>query len=78
MLFRFANPEYLYFLLIIPVLVGWYIYTRINRKRQLKKFGDIELLKELMPGVSNSRQIIKFSLMLLACHISSFLIRKAI
>ena len=61
-MFSFGNPEYLYFLLIIPILVGWYIYTRINRKRQLKQFGDIKLLKELMPGVSNSRQIIKFSL----------------
>lgn len=76
MLFRFANPEYLYFLLIIPILVGWYIYTRINRKRQLRQFGDIELLKELMPGVSNSRQIIKFSLMLLAFTLCIFIVAR--
>ncbi len=65
MLFRFANPQYLYLLLIIPVLLGWFIYSRFRRKSQLKKLGDLGLLSELMPGVSNFRQHIKFYLTLL-------------
>ena len=66
MLFRFANPQYLYLLIIIPILVGWYTYTRIQRKNALKKFGDITLLKNLMPGESKIKQNLKFGILLLA------------
>ncbi len=66
MLFKFANPEYLPLLFIIPAAIIGYIIIRIDRKRKIKKFGDMELMKSLMPGVSNGRQIVKFTLMLLA------------
>jgi len=66
MLFRFANPQYLYLLLIIPVFIGWFLVTRFYRQRRIKKFGDYELLKNLMPGVSNFRQHLKFYLSILA------------
>lgn len=76
MLFRFANPEYLYLLFIIPIIIGWFIYTRFNRKKRLQQFGDIELLKDLMPGASVYRQIIKFSLMLLAFTLCIFVVAR--
>ena len=66
MLFKFANPEYLPLLFIIPAAILGYIIIRIDRKRKIKKFGDMELMNSLMPGVSNGRQIVKFALMLLA------------
>ena len=66
MLFRFANPEYLQLLLIVPVFVAWFIYIRIRRKKNLKKFGDESLLKNLMPGVSVFRQHVKFYLSMIA------------
>jgi len=66
MYFRFANPEYLYLLSIVPLLIGWFIYTIYRKRVALKKFGDPALLAHLMPGASKGRPIIKFSLLLLA------------
>lgn len=65
-IFRFANQQYLYLLIIIPILIGGYIYTRIQRRKNLEKFGDLELLKNLMPGASQFRQILKFCILMLA------------
>ena len=57
---RFATPEYLYLLLLIPLLVAVYIYSNYRRRKQLKEYGDVELLKELMPDVSQYRPTVKF------------------
>ena len=64
--FRFAHPEYFYFLLVIPVFVILFILSRINRNRSLRKFGDHLLIAQLMPSVSTSRPIIKFIIWMLA------------
>ena len=53
-------------LLLIPVFVAIFVALRYQRKRNLKKFGDPELIKHLMPDVSSSRPVVKFSLMMLA------------
>jgi Ca-activated chloride channel homolog len=58
--FRFAHPEYFYTLLVIPVFLVLFILSRIIRSRSLRKFGDHELLIQLMPSVSNTRPFIKF------------------
>lgn len=66
MLFKFANPEYLPLLFIVPVAILGFIISRIDRSRKIKKFGDIKLMEDLMPGASNGRQITKFVLQILA------------
>ena len=58
--FRFAHPEYFYFLLVIPVFTVFFILSRINRRRSLRMFGDNALIEQLMPSVSTSRPINKF------------------
>jgi len=65
-MFRFAHPDYLYFLLLAPLVVGWFIYNNYRKRAALKKFGDPTLLKDLMPGASNVRPVLKFSLLLFA------------
>jgi len=65
-MFRFANSEYLYALVIIPVLILLFIVVRINRGRALARFGNREILQELMPNVSKNRPVIKFIIWLLA------------
>lgn len=65
-LFRFEHPEFLYGLLLLPVLTGIYFYHRWRRKIRLKRYGDLSLLQSLMPGVSVFRPGIKFVLRLLA------------
>jgi len=64
--FRFAHPEYFYFLLVIPVFTVFFILSRINRHRSLRLFGDHVLIEQLMPSVSTARPIIKFILWMLA------------
>lgn len=65
-MFRFASPEYLYLLLLIPVLVAVYAFVQYRTKKQISKFGDAELVKMLMPDVSPMRKHVKFGLMLVA------------
>lgn len=63
---QFAHTQLLYLLLIIPILVVWYILIRIRAKRALKKFGDMEIIEQLMPQVSFSRPNWKFSILIIA------------
>lgn len=65
-MFRFENPAFLYLLIIIPVFILIRLLGIRKRKRKLKKFGDIELVKQLMPDVSYSRRALKFWLMMVA------------
>jgi Ca-activated chloride channel homolog len=65
-MFRFAEPEYLFLLLVIPVLTLIFVFYRIQKQRNIKKFGDPELLKGLMPNVSVVRPIIKFVIQMIA------------
>ena len=53
-MFKFANPEYLYLLALVPVLVALHIISNIRRRRKLAEYGDGELLAQLMPDVSGS------------------------
>ncbi len=59
-MFRFAHPEYFFLLLIIPVLIGIFIFSVIQKRRKIKEFGQPELLAELMPNVSVVRPQLKF------------------
>lgn len=59
-MFRFANPEFLYLLLVLPALVVFYIYAVIQKRRAVKRYGNPALLAELMPDVSPKRQHLKF------------------
>lgn len=65
-MFRFENPAFLYLLIIIPVIIVIRLLEMRKRKLKLKKFGDLSLLKQLMPDVSSSRKALKFWLMVAA------------
>lgn len=63
-------------LLIIPILVLVRFIVWQKRKRNLRKFGDPSLLKEMMPDVSKYRPTIKFCLLLSAITILIFMIAR--
>jgi Ca-activated chloride channel homolog len=65
-MFRFEHSFYLYFLLVIPFLILLYIIIINKRKKSLNQFGDIRVISQLMPTVSNIRSVFKFSLLMLA------------
>ena len=63
---RFEDPIFLWLLWIIPVLILIRLIGWRRRKAKLKKLGDPELLKQLMPNISKYRPTVKFVLMLAA------------
>lgn len=65
-MFRFADIEMLWWLLTIPVFVVAYVLITRYKRRQLSKFGDPELMAQLMPDASKSRPIVKFALLMVA------------
>jgi len=75
-MFRFANPEYLYLLIIIPLLVGYQIYNTFSRKKKLQLLGESTLVGLLMPMYSSKRLQIKFYLILSALFLSILLIAR--
>ena len=62
-MFRFETPEYLYLLLLLPVLAVAHYLWMLRKKRNLKRYGDPTLLKPLMKDVSRLRTEIKFWLL---------------
>lgn len=59
-MFRFEDPIYLYLLVLIPILALVRFISYRNQKKKIRQFGDIQLLKELMPDVSRFRPSVKF------------------
>lgn len=65
-MFRFADPNYLYFLIAVPVLaIVWFFSTTSVRKRR-KRLADDDLMARMSPDYSGKRQIAKFILLELA------------
>ena len=62
-MFRFEDPKYLYLLVLVVVLALIRFVTYRNQKKRLRKFGDPQLLRELMPNVSRLRPTVKFWLL---------------
>ena len=65
-MFRFAHIELLYLLALIPVLAILFALVMRHRRKLLARFGNLELLKELMPAYSRSRLRLKLWLYLAA------------
>jgi len=68
-MFKFGNSEYLWGLWIIPLLVLFFVWSRIQRKRALTKFGNYELMRHLMPFASRFRPALKFVILMTALAI---------
>lgn len=65
-MFRFESPYFLYLLIIVPVLIVIFIISEYVKTKRIKKFGDPELIKSLMPNATRYRPAIKFSIVCLA------------
>jgi len=65
-LFRFAHPDFLYLLLILPVLAALFIFNEMRRKKALARLGDLKLVSALVPENSSSRPVLKFVIQVLA------------
>ena len=61
-MFRFANPQYLWLLWLLPLLVALFWAAARSRRNRLERFGHLDVLRELMPDVSTGRVKFKFIL----------------
>ncbi len=57
---RFAHIEFLWALVLVPLLVLLFLLVRRWKTKALAAFGDKEIVRRLMPDVSFSRPILKF------------------
>jgi len=64
--FRFAQPDMLYLLLLVPVLTVIWILGNRRRRLARERFGDAGLLRRLSPDYSPSRMTTKFFIRLVA------------
>lgn len=62
-MFRFAHSEFIWGLLIIPVLIIVFWISRRLRLKALQRFGNLEILSQLMPDLSQNRPVLKFILL---------------
>lgn len=65
-MFRFANPDILWLLALVPAMALVLVVAARLRRRSLARFGNPALLKELMPDVSTGRVRLKSLLFLTA------------
>lgn len=61
-MFRFAHPEYLNLLYLVPVLILLYFFTTRYQKKLLARFADSNLHKILFPFRSGWKMLIKYSI----------------
>lgn len=65
-MYRLDHIEYLYALILIPVLILVYVLHRLWRRKALKKLGDIEIISQMMPTVSKGKPTLRFIFFLVA------------
>lgn len=70
-MFRLENGYVLYVLLLIPILIGLYVYVQYRYRKIIQKYGEKSLIKMLTPSSSSAMQHFKF---ILICLILSCLV----
>ncbi len=63
---KFANPEYLYLLAILPAVILLHFYSAYRRKKCIESYGDPELVARLMPSKAKMRTTFVFWALLIA------------
>jgi len=63
---RFENPELLYLLWGVPVLLAFLLWSIRYKTQLLKRFGNLDILEKLMRNYSRGRRNLKFVLLVLS------------
>ncbi len=75
-LFKFHNPEYLYLLFLIPVLIVIMVLNNRKTKKKIKAAGEQSLIRSLIPEFSYFRKNLKFFFQLMALVLVVFLLAR--
>jgi Ca-activated chloride channel homolog len=63
---RFAHSEYLYAIALLPLLVILFLWAVRSRRKALEAFGNVVLMKQLMPASSGLKRAAKSALLFAA------------
>lgn len=63
---RFAHPEYLYALGLIPIVLILFIWMSAWKRKAIRRFGDQAMMKELRGNSSSAKPVLKLVFLLLA------------
>lgn len=63
---RFEHPEWLYALLVIPLMIALYVIVRVRQKKRFRQFASQEMFESLSPKSSARRSGFKFAFLLVA------------
>jgi Ca-activated chloride channel family protein len=73
-MFRFEHPGYLYLFFLLPAFFALFLYALYIKKRNLKRFGEMKIIRALMPDASLRKQYLKFGLLLAALALFIFVV----
>ena len=65
-MFRFANPDILWLLVLVPAMILVLVLVARARRKALGRFAAAEVLRELMPDVSQGRVRLKSAIFITA------------
>ncbi|MEI6433323.1 MAG: VWA domain-containing protein [Bacteroidota bacterium] len=65
-MFKFAHTYYFYFLALIPVFIALLTFFLLWKKKAIARYGDMNVIRQLMPEYSGGKIIIKFLGIMLA------------
>lgn len=71
-MFRFAHTYYLYLLLLLPVFTLLLVLFLFWRKKALNKYGEWQVIGQLMPEFSLAKTILKFILFMVSMTFLTF------
>jgi Ca-activated chloride channel family protein len=75
-MFRFEHPEYLYLLALLPVFLLLFLYSMYIKKRNLKRLGNMKILRGLMPDVALKKQHLKFWLLFVCLGLFAIIVAR--
>ena len=64
-MYELDQPQYLYLLAVVPVLVLVYLYIQFWKRKKQREFGDLDLVRKLSLEKSNFKPALKFGVVLL-------------
>lgn len=62
---RFATPHFFWLLLLLPLLIGFFIWAHQRKRAALARFASLDLLPRLAPDTNLNRAVLKWVLFLL-------------
>ncbi len=65
-LFQFKIPENLWFLLLVPALIGFFLFSQHIKKKKIRTFGSPDLIRKINTDFSKYRIIFKFIILMTA------------